>query len=143
MQVSRNPTQIIIVSNRGPFTFSVRHGEPHIVRGAGGLVTAIRSVAGKHSILWISCALGAGDRAWLSKMGDDVQAVDDLCIRLAQTDPNEYHAYYNVISNPLLWFIQHQMYDTPRKPLFDEAMWKAWDKGYRAVNQQLAQTVAD
>jgi trehalose 6-phosphate synthase len=44
-------------------------------------------------------------------VGDGVQDVDDMQIRLVSPDPTQYQAYYNVISNPLLWFIQHQLYD--------------------------------
>ncbi len=111
---------ILVVSNRGPFSFSVRDGEPHAVRGSGGLVTALSAVARQHEILWISCALSKGDREWLHLMGEGIHQVGEMSIRLVQPDAAQYHAYYNVISNPLLWFVQHQLHDTPRHPIIDE-----------------------
>jgi trehalose 6-phosphate synthase len=137
------PVNIVIVSNRGPFAFSMEKGEPRAVRGAGGLVTAISAVARQHDILWISCALTKGDREWLSHVGGGVQTVEDMKIRLIVPDAAQFHAYYNVISNPLLWFVQHQLYDTPRSPIFDDIVWRAWTEGYAAINRQLAEAVAE
>ncbi len=136
-------THVVIVSNRGPFAFSFREGELRLKRGSGGLVTAISAVARDYDVLWISCALSKGDREWLSQVGDGVQTVEGMKIKLVIPNPAQYHAYYNVISNPLLWFVQHQMYDTPRSPVLDETVWNAWSEGYAAVNRQLAQAVAD
>lgn len=137
------PLHIIIVSNRGPFSFSVKDGVPTATRGDGGLVTAISAVARQHKVLWISCALSQGDRDWLAHVGDGVHTVDEMDIRLVIPDPKQYHGYYNVISNPLLWFLQHQMHDSPRAPIIDEEVWRAWREGYTGVNRQLAETVAD
>ena len=49
--------------------------------------------------------------------------------------PEAYHKYYNVISNPLLWFLQHYLWDTSRAPDIDEETWDAWENGYVTVNQ--------
>ncbi len=139
---TKKPLSIIIVSNRGPFTFSMQEGEPVAERGSGGLVTAISAVARQYDILWISCALSKNDREWLAHVGDGVQTVEDMKIRLFTPKMAQYKAYYNVISNPLLWFIQHQLHDTPRMPSFDKSLWQAWES-YAAVNKALAETVAD
>ncbi|MEP7287886.1 MAG: trehalose-6-phosphate synthase [Chloroflexota bacterium] len=142
-QASTGPLQIVIVSNRGPFSFSMKDGEPVIERGSGGLVTAISSLARQHEILWISCALSKGDREWLDHVGDGVHTVQDMKIRLVVPDPEQYKQYYNVISNPLLWFVQHQLHDTPRLPVVDETTWRAWTEGYTAINRQLAAATAE
>ena len=137
------PVHVIVVSNRGPFSFSVRDGVPRASRGAGGLVTAISAVARQHDILWISCALSTGDREWLARFGDGPQVVEDLTIRMIAPDPAEFQAYYNVISNSLLWFVQHQLHDTPRSPVIDASVWAAWSEGYAHINLQLAEAVAE
>jgi trehalose 6-phosphate synthase len=137
------PLHIIIVSNRGPFSFSIRDGQPVAERGSGGLVTAISAVAREHEILWISCALTRGDHEWLKQVGAGTQVVEDMKIRLITPDAKQYRAYYNIISNPLLWFVQHQLHDTPRLPVFDETVWNAWAEGYAGVNRQLAGAVAE
>jgi trehalose 6-phosphate synthase len=145
--LKESPTQsqqpkIVIVSNRGPFSFAIKDGETVATRGDGGLVTAITSVARQYDVLWISCALGKGDTQWLSRVGNETQTLDDMEIRLTAPDQNEYRNYYNVISNPLLWFVQHQLQDAPRFPIIDRGTWQAWSIGYAGVNRQLAQTVA-
>ncbi len=137
------PLHILIVSNRGPFSFTTREGEAQSVRGAGGLVTAITAVARQYGILWISSALSKGDWDWLDMMGGGVHNMGELNIQLIQPDPAQYQTYYNVISNPLLWFVQHQMHDTPRLPVIDEGVWNAWNDGYKAINRQFAAAVAD
>jgi len=134
--------KIVIVSNRGPFSFAIKDGETVARRGDGGLVTAITSVASQYDVLWISCALGKGDTQWLTSVGNGTQTLEDMQIRLTAPDTHQYRNYYNVISNPLLWFVQHQLQDAPRFPIIDRGTWQAWSVGYAGVNRQLAETVA-
>jgi len=140
---NHSPLHIVVVSNRGPFSFSVKDGVMTTQRGSGGLVTAISSVARQHNVLWLSCALGKGDREWLQQHSNTIQTEQDMKIRLIAPTAEQYRAYYNVISNPLLWFIQLQLHDMPRSPVIDAAVWKAWAGGYRHVNQLFAKTVAE
>jgi trehalose 6-phosphate synthase len=53
-----------------------------------------------------------------------------------------YDMYYNVISNPLLWFLQHNMWNIARAPTINRDTWKAWEEGYVAVNQLFANAIA-
>jgi len=66
-------------------------------------------------------------------------------IRLKLVEPNleDYEGYYNEIANPLLWFIQHQLWDTPRTPSITQKTWDAWEKGYKPVNKLFAQAMAE
>ena len=56
-------------------------------------------------------------------------------------EPEAYHQYYNVISNPLLWFLQHYLWDTPRSPDITDEIWDAWHNGYVAVNRLFADEI--
>lgn len=134
--------KIVIVSNRGPFSFVIKDGEATTTRGDGGLVTAISSVAQRYDVLWISCALGKGDLHWLASVGDGVQRLEGMQIRLVAPDAQLYRGYYNVISNPLLWFVQHKLHDAPRFPIIDRGTWQAWSQGYAGINRLLAEAVA-
>ncbi|MCC7448506.1 MAG: trehalose-6-phosphate synthase [Anaerolineae bacterium] len=134
---------IVVVSNRGPFTFTQKNGQFMAKRGSGGLVTAISSVVRQNDVLWISYALSEEDRQWVETVGNCVQTVDNMKIRLVVPAPEQYDAYYNTISNPLLWFIQHQLYDSSRYPVIDESVWKAWANGYVAMNRHMATAVAE
>ena len=54
---------LVIVSNRGPVGFRRVGGELRTVRGAGGLVSALRPLVDRHDVAWVATALGEGDRA--------------------------------------------------------------------------------
>jgi trehalose 6-phosphate synthase len=52
-----------------------------------------------------------------------------------------YDQAYTVIANPLLWFLQHQMWNLPERPVIDAGIMRAWDRGYVAVNDGFAAAV--
>jgi trehalose 6-phosphate synthase len=135
---------VVIVSNRGPFSFKRdANGAFRVERGAGGLVTALGALAEKHDVLWVAAAMDEDDRAWVDEQPDGAQQVEGISLRLLKPDEEAYQGYYNVISNPLLWFIQHQLWDTPRNPSITQETWDAWETGYRPVNRAFAETVAE
>ncbi len=135
---------VVIASNRGPYEFERNEdGTFSARRGAGGLVTALSALAAGHDVLWIAAALKEGDKQWAAEHGDTIVALGDIHLRLIVTDETQYHRHYNIISNPLLWFIQHQLWDAPRKPSIGREVWEAWHEGYLPVNRQFAQVIAD
>jgi trehalose 6-phosphate synthase len=135
---------IVIVSNRGPFTFKkTADGRFRVERGSGGLVTALGALAEQHEVLWVAAAMDKDDRRWVEAQPDEPQQVEGISLRLIKPDKKAYHRYYNVISNPLLWFIQHQLWDTPRHPSITQETWDAWESGYLFVNKAFAQVIAD
>jgi len=135
---------IIIASNRGPFSFSQRQdGSFATRRGAGGLVTALSALAQQHEVLWVAAALSEDDRRWAEAQGPEPVMVEGIRLRLLIPDTRRYEQYYNQIANPLLWFIQHQLWDTPRSPSIDGDTWDAWEQGYLAINRQFAETICE
>ena len=53
---------VVILSNRGPFDFTVgEDGAIEYTRGQGGLVTALGGITGDSRVMWIAAALGEGD----------------------------------------------------------------------------------
>jgi len=134
---------IVIVSNRGPYQFTRQEdGTFASRRGAGGLVTALMALAQRLDVLWVAGALSEDDKAWAEEF-KTVQHVEGINLRLVVTDPDAYEKYYNKIANPLLWFIQHQMWDIPREPSIDGDIWSAWKEGYVHINRQFARVVAE
>jgi trehalose 6-phosphate synthase len=134
---------LVIASNRGPFTFREKEGgafEP--VRGSGGLVTALGALAESHEVLWVASATGEGDRRWAETRTRQVEQVEGIYLQLLTPERSAYDQYYNVIANPLLWFIQHQLWDIPRAPSITEETWQAWEQGYLAVNKLFADAIA-
>lgn len=139
---AKNPL-IVIVSNRGPYSFTPKNGDFEAKRGAGGLVTALWALAERHDVLWVASALSEGDRLWADEQNGKPKNVEGINLLLVQSPPERYDQYYNIIANPLLWFIQHEMWNVPRTPSINEDMWKAWDEGYVWVNRLFSDAVAD
>jgi trehalose 6-phosphate synthase len=133
---------LIIAANRAPVIFEeAQDGTLRYQRGGGGLVTALTGLC-RHAAdtTWIACARTQADADWEE---GQVALEDGSAIRVRFLSPDEeaYEGYYNVIANPLLWFLQHSMWDVPRAPVIDQRTWRAWEEGYRAVNCQFAEAI--
>lgn len=134
---------LVIASNRGPVTFERNEaGEIEFERGTGGLVTALTGLARQIDASWIACAKTEADIAW--KEGEIPLDGEENTIRVKFISPDQdaYEGYYNVIANPLLWFLQHSMWDLPRAPIINRATWQAWEEGYQTINHQFAERIA-
>lgn len=135
---------LIIAANRAPVTFERdQAGEYAFQRGAGGLVTALTGLAGQVEATWIGCARTEADQSWERGTVPIGEAGGSLDVRFLSPDPEAYEGYYNVIANPLLWFLQHSMWDVPRAPIIDRQTWEAWEQGYLTVNRLFAGAVVD
>jgi trehalose 6-phosphate synthase len=140
--------QLVLVSNRGPATFE--RGEDGTLvpsRGGGGLVTALTGLVHHRHALWIASAMSEEDAEASHERGGrsfDCE-LDGVTyrIRLVESDPEAYDAFYNVVANPLLWFIQHYLWDLSNAPDVRQAEVDAYEHGYRAVNRDLADAVLE
>jgi len=135
---------LIIAANRGPVTFeTAENGSLRFQRGEGGLVTALLGLCRHTDATWIACAQTKADATW--REGSVTLLDDDSAIRVQFLSPeaSAYEGYYNVIANPLLWFLQHSMWDVPRAPVIDRTVWEAWEDGYVAVNCLFAEVITE
>lgn len=129
---------IVIASNRGPYSFNqLSNGTFEVQRGAGGLVTALGALVEQHDVLWVAAAMSKDDRRWVEEQKKMPQEVQNILLYLITPDQNAYEGYYNVISNPLLWFIHHQLWDAPRAPNITKETWHAWENGYLKINKNV------
>jgi trehalose 6-phosphate synthase len=119
------------------------NGDFESKRGTGGLVTALGALAEQLDVLWIASALSDDDEAWAEEQGGEVRNVEGINLRLIINGDDEYDQFYSTIANPLLWFIQHQLWDTMRNPVIDKTIWEAWEEGYTAINKRFAEIIAD
>jgi trehalose 6-phosphate synthase len=135
-----------MVSNRGPVVHG-RDTEGRVTarRGGGGLVTALDSLAAHHDVTWIASAISEEDRevAGAGPAEDTSRRGSPLRLRLIAHDLGSYALYYNVVANPMLWFIQHRLWDLARAPVVDRAFLEAWRLGYEAVNRGFADAVVE
>lgn len=139
-----NDPLIVIVSNRGPYSFrQKKDGTFATRRGEGGLVTALAALVEQYNVLWIAAALSKDDQEWARQQEDKITRLGDMNLRLLIPNRRRYRMYYNVIANPLIWFIQHELWDSPRKPVITRETWEAWKEGYVAINRQFAETIID
>jgi trehalose 6-phosphate synthase len=135
---------LIIASNRGPVTLDrSQSGDLEFQRGSGGLVTALAGVIQHTEARWIACARTAEDRAWPGGFVPLGESDQKVWMQFLSPSEASYHGYYRVIANPLLWFLQHSMWNIFREPTIDRAVWQHWENGYVAVNMLFAEAIAN
>ena len=138
-------TPLVLVSNRGPVTYQE---DGSVKRGGGGLVTALTGLASHREATWIASTMSEQD-AEKSREEDgrafEISAPDggSYRVRLVESDPDAYDQFYNVFANPMLWFIQHYLWDQSNAPDIRNHEVEAFEHGYNAVNQDLATAVLD
>src|SRR4051812_42482216 len=134
---------LVLVSNRGPVTFE--EGEPR--RGGGGLVTALKGLVHHRDAVWVASAMSEGDIEMAERQEGrsfDVDGDGDhYRVKLVTSDPDAYDRFYNVVANPMLWFIQHYLWDLSNAPDIRRSEVQAYEDGYCAVNEDLARAVLD
>ncbi len=138
--------KLVVVSNRGPVSYAREGGKRVAKRGGGGLVTALRSLVSHHDVTWIASAMTDEDRAVAAEtVGEAVPETardgSPYRLRLVAHDPHAYDWYYNVVSNPVLWFAQHYLWALATRPDVDAALRQAWSEGYVTVNGGFADAV--
>jgi trehalose 6-phosphate synthase len=138
-------TPLVLVSNRGPVTFQPG-GE--IKRGTGGLVTALIGLASHRPVTWVASAMTdedveAAGRHHGRPFPVTTRDGDEYRVKLVASDAHAYDGFYNIIANPMLWFIQHYLWDLSNAPDIRRNETEAFEFGYNAVNEDLARAVLD
>jgi trehalose 6-phosphate synthase len=152
---------VVLLSHRAPVQFRREGDERRVRRGSGGLVTALIGLAGQlDDAVWVCAADSEEDSAVAREFkgrpipvvmtgephvretgetGDSSPVVD---VRLVDIDCAAHDDFYAVIANPLLWFVQHGLYDLTRSPNIGRRERDAFEHGYLAVNEAFADAVA-
>jgi len=136
---------LVLVSNRGPVTFQ---DDGSVKRGTGGLVTALQGLASHRDAIWIASAMTERDTAMAAAHGDrpfEVEAPEggQYRVKLVASDPDAYDRFYNVFANPMIWFIQHYLWDLSNAPDIRRHEIEAFEFGYNVVNDDLAAAVLE
>jgi trehalose 6-phosphate synthase len=136
---------LVLVSNRGPVTYD---DDGSFTRGGGGLVTALTGLASHRDAVWIASAMTDGDKAKAEQAGGEPFAVEgvgdsEYQVRLVTSEAGAYDRFYNVVSNPMLWFIQHYLWDLSNAPDIRQNEVDAFEHGYKVVNEDLARAVIE
>jgi trehalose 6-phosphate synthase len=138
--------RLVIASNRGPIVYGRSDGHRTTRRGGGGLVTALSGLVASQDVTWVAAAISDEDDAVASEHDGSFEETDrgghTFQLRLVRLDRADYDRYYNVFANPLLWFIQHGLWNRPYAPEMSAATRAAWES-YRRVNEAFAAALAD
>jgi trehalose 6-phosphate synthase len=141
--------RLIIASNRGPVEFQLSQDKTlKARRGAGGMVTALIDAGNRMEVTWVAMAMTEGDRVALKEAqqhGGLLQSPlrgQKMQLRYVAISKSAYRKHYEKISNELLWFLQHYLYDPTQEAMISEKpLQDAWENGYRVANQAIANEV--
>ncbi|MFF3740027.1 trehalose-6-phosphate synthase [Streptomyces sp. NPDC002566] len=135
--VAAQGAQVLVASNRGPVSYTVREdGSLQTKRGGGGLVSGLSAIGPETGALWVCSALSDDDREAVRRgVGEDGVRMLDI--------PADVHAdAYNGIANSVLWFVHHLLYQTPLEPVFDSGFRRQW-ASYETYNRAFAEALAE
>jgi alpha,alpha-trehalose-phosphate synthase [UDP-forming] len=128
--------QVIVVSNRQPFSHEVVMGDVKLTQPASGLVTALEPVVRACNGTWIAHGSGEADRHFVDASDRWSAPADSGSYRLRRIwlTAQEQQGYCDGFSNSGLWPLCHMVHV---RPTFEEADWQH----YRAVNARFANAV--
>jgi trehalose 6-phosphate synthase len=143
--MSGDAAPLVLVSNRGPVTYQQ---DGSVKRGTGGLVTALTGLASHRKAVWIASTMTERDAEVAAENEGRAVQVDapdggTYQVRLVASDPEAYDRFYNIFANPMLWFIQHYLWDQSNAPDIRRHEVEAFEFGYNVVNEDLAVAVLD
>jgi trehalose 6-phosphate synthase len=117
-------------------------------RGTGGLVTALIGLASHRPVTWVASAMTDEDMAQAQRHHGRPFPVttrdgNEYLVKLVASDAEAYDRFYNIIANPMLWFIQHYLWDLSNAPDIRRNETEAFEFGYNTVNEDLARAVLE
>jgi trehalose 6-phosphate synthase len=95
----------------------------------------LRGLLDRHDVTWIASATTDEDRAVAA------EGAHPGGVTMVAHEPGAYDLYYNVVANPMLWFVQHSLWGPATSPVIDERFHAAWRDGYEPVNRNFAEAV--
>jgi len=129
-------TELIVVSNREPYSHERTDGEIRLVAPASGMVSALEPIVRTCSGTWIAHGGGSADRETADSQGRLRVPVDHpaYTLRRVWLSEKEIKGYYSGFSNEGLWPLCHIAFT---RPVFRAADWDC----YEAVNRKFAEAV--
>lgn len=134
---------LIVVSNRGPFEH-YRDGDGNLMRRptGGGVATALSSLFAHRALTWIAGPVSETDRELVSQGFDSTPLDSRHRLRFASAGTGSYDLFYGTFANPILWFLQHSLWDRLERPNLQQEIVNSWKSGYLPVNEAFADAVA-
>ncbi len=134
--------RVLVASNRGPISYQFgADGSLTGQRGGGGMIAGVTSglaaLGPEASVTWICAALSDADRAVARSQDAGVRDEDGIPVRMLDIAPETFDRAYNNVANSALWFLLHQLFDTPNQPQFGRGFRGDW-AAYLAYNEAFA-----
>ncbi len=110
------------------------------------MITGLLTLAEATGAAWVACARNDPERELAAKNpGGMTVPLAHTRGKLHYATPTreQYEMYYSVIANPVLWFLQHYLWDLGNEPVIDERIHQAWTNGYVEVNRQMSAKVVE
>ena len=129
----------ILVCNRAP---SEPRPEGGFRRGAGGVITALLTLAEATEADWVACTRTDEEREIAATQGTAIKVPllnSTGSLHYATPTKEQYEMYYGVFANPVLWFIQHYLWDLGNEPVIDDRIHQAGVEGYVEDNRLMAE----
>ena len=140
--------RLIVATNRGPVEYyRTRQDTLKARRGSGGVITALIDAGGQMEMSWVAMAMTEGDRLAVKEsqqQGGRLPAPshgNKTHLRYVAISKAAYRKHYEQISNQLLWFLQHYLYDPTGDSAAAKKIQDAWENGYRVANRAIADAV--
>ncbi len=132
--------RVLVASNRGPVTYQFgADGSLTRSRGGGGMIAGVAdglaALGPEASATWICAALSDADRA--VARARDTSDENGIAVRMLDIAPDIFDRAYNRVANSALWFLLHQLFDTPNQPRFGREFRRDWES-YLAYNAAFA-----
>ena len=135
--------RVLVASNRGPVSYQFgADGSLIPSRGGGGMIAGVAdglaALGPEASATWICAALSDADRAVARARGtSDGNLRAGIGVRMLDIASDVFDRAYNRVANSTLWFLLHQLFDTPNQPRFGREFRRDWES-YLAYNEAFA-----
>lgn len=141
-------SRLIIATNRGPVEFYLTQDKAlKYRRGAGGMVTALIDAGNQMDVTWVAMAMTEGDRMAIKEAQQEGGLLksplrgQDMQLRYVAVPKTAYRKHYEKISNQILWFLQHYLYNPTEDLSTNRRIQDAWQTGYAVANRAVAEAV--
>jgi trehalose 6-phosphate synthase len=141
--------RVLVASNRGPISYQFgADGSLTGRRGGGGMIAGVTdglaALGPGSSATWICAALSDADRVVARLGGEELDEGlrAGIPVRMLDIPPGIFGRAYNNVANSTLWFLLHQLFDTPSQPQFGAGFRRDWES-YVAYNEMFADALAE
>ena len=136
-------SELVVVSFRGPVVHTRdQSGRAQAGASSGGLVTGLLSLPALDDRgTWVCAAMTDEDRLVAEEGPVTVEVRGrKVTVRMVALEPQAQHQTSSVAANPVLWFLQHELWDLGTNPTFARDEHAAF-AGYAAVNAAFGDAV--